>query len=85
MKITFNNIGHIPSGRLEIITHEATINLESSSQIPDLKKAAEWHWSQSIEQALPPGPGLTVNVPVALVSETKMQQGSQTILNSRKI
>jgi hypothetical protein len=80
VRVIFNNIGHIPSGRLEIITHEATINLESSGQLPDLKKAAEWHWSQSIVQALSPGPGLAVNVPVVLVQETKMQQGLQTIV-----
>ena len=48
------NSGHIPSGNIEVIAHEATFNV-SRNVPPEIASATEYHWKRHKVASLPPG------------------------------
>ena len=81
--IPFPNSGHIPSGAVQIVIHEATINVATPTAADiDLRTAIERHWGRYNFQSIPPAPvyPIAVAVPVPQMSEALLDSGRQTIL-----
>jgi hypothetical protein len=66
--VTFylSNGGRMPSGPIEAVVHEATVNSASPNLKPDPRNAVEYHWKRSKLAPMPAGLdlfGLVVPVP----------------------
>jgi hypothetical protein len=55
--ITFflSNNGHIPSGNINVVVHEATIDSQVANSTLDIRTAAEYHWKRHKLGSMPPG------------------------------
>jgi hypothetical protein len=49
-----SNNGHIPSGNIEIIVHEATVNSSIPNAPPNIATAVEYHWKRHKLSPMPP-------------------------------
>jgi hypothetical protein len=78
-----NNSGHLPSGKIEAVIHEATFNFPATDAPIDTKYAVEYHWKRHKLASLPPGTGLfRFVIPVRSLDDVKLSsaQGAyQTI------
>lgn len=69
-----SNNGHIPSGNIEIIVHEATMNTSRPNVAPNINEAVEYHWKRHKLTGLPPGPNFFgMKVPIREFSEDKFK------------
>jgi hypothetical protein len=74
------NNGHIPSGSVEVIIHEATITTDVPTKIIDLKYAGERHWGRYNFPSIPIGWPLSIAIPVSQMSVPHLNSGRQTII-----
>jgi hypothetical protein len=73
------NTGHIPSGKLRIVIHEATVDTEPSNA-PKIIPTTEQHWQHYDEASIPTtGLTFTINTPVPKVLAEKINSGHQQI------
>jgi hypothetical protein len=83
-----NNKGHIPSGNIEIIVHEATVNSSVPNVNPDISKSGEYYWQRHHLAPLPPGDdafGLAVPVRAFDASKYTLDGVYQSILVAGQI
>jgi hypothetical protein len=83
-----SNSGHMPSGPIEAVVHEATVNLSVPNSKPDIQTAVEAAWKRHSLAPLPPGQDLfAIQVPVREFSESRFtSQGAyQTVLIAGRI
>jgi hypothetical protein len=73
------NSGHIPSGRVEITVHEATVFSIAPERRTNLRNTVERHWSRNHLDSVSPGLPMSTLVPVAEIDETKLNGGYQAI------
>jgi hypothetical protein len=77
------NTGHIPSGDVKMIVHEATINVDPNAPA-GIFIPVEQHWQHYNESSLPTagvgGVSFTINTPVTGVVTEKMNDGHQQII-----
>ncbi len=76
------NSGHIPSGKVTVIAHEATINIANLDQ-PAIKIIpVETHWKQYEMESIPTiGVGsVTINIPTPGAAPAKVKTGYQQIV-----
>jgi hypothetical protein len=83
--LSFVNTGHIPSGKVSIEAHEATINAATNAATPaatlDLRDAVERHWGAYKVQSIFPGTNsLKLAIPVPQLSEDRLNVGLQQIV-----
>jgi hypothetical protein len=72
--ITFllNNSGHIPSGKVEIIVHEATTNATIPNAEGNIYNSVEYHWKRHKFSLMPPSTNsFAIKAPVPQFSEDK--------------
>jgi hypothetical protein len=73
------NSGHIPSGTVEIVVHEATIPAVRGG-VSSITPVIEQHWQQWNEVSIPPGPSLyAVNMPIPQIVTEQFNQGQQQV------
>lgn len=66
------NSGRIPSGPVETVVHEATVNSSIPNVPPNAAQATEYHWKRHRVASLPPGKDLIgFAVPVRAFDSTK--------------
>jgi len=80
LTIPFVNSGHVPSGAVEIITHEATINAAGPTTSVDLRMAVEKHWGRYNFRSIPQGWPLSLAIPVPQVSKEYLETGRQIVI-----
>jgi len=75
------NSGHIPSGALEVVVHETTVNIPvpMTGDI-DLRAAIERHWGRYKFQSIPPGWPIAIAIPVPQMSDVYLNSGQQTVI-----
>lgn len=76
------NNGHIPSGKVAVTVHEATINLPRPSAGSLRVNPVEAHWKETDLNAIPPTQGTityTINTPVPNLDSTRLKDGRQQI------
>jgi hypothetical protein len=67
------NNGHIPSGNIDVIAHEANINVTHNA-VPEIASAVEYHWKRTTVASLPPGKGLfSLLIPIRAFSADKFK------------
>ena len=74
------NSGHIPSGPVEVVVHETTVNVTPAEADTDLRTAVERHWGKYIFQSIPPGWPLSIAIPVPQMSEAYLNSGQQIVI-----
>ena len=76
-----SNTGHIPSGRLRAVVHEATLDVVPLAP-SRLIHPTEQHWKHYDVQPMPPSNGTTyaINTPVQAVVASKINDGHQQII-----
>jgi hypothetical protein len=80
MSIPIVNNGHIPSGAVEIVAHEATINTAGPTTALDLRTAVEKHWARHNFTSIPLGWPLILGIPVPAASKEHLESGTQMIV-----
>lgn len=78
--VPFLNNGHIPSGRVEVVAHESTNDVPDIYTHPNLFAAIERNWECTAFQAIPPGPGFSIVIPVTKMNSDKLKIGLQLII-----
>src|ERR1035438_4822250 len=78
--IPVSNTGHIPSGSLRIVVHEATIDVKPTAP-PGIIPTTEQHWQHYDVTPIPPSNGATytIDTPVQGVVASKINSGHQQI------
>jgi hypothetical protein len=74
------NSGHIPSGPVEVIIHEATVSTNIPATVIDLRGAGEHHWGRYNFQSIPLGWPLNIAIPAPQMSALYLNSGRQTII-----
>jgi hypothetical protein len=76
-----SNRGHIPSGSLRIVVHEATLDVEPTAR-PGIIQPTEQHWQHYDVTSIPPSNGAdySINTPVQAVVASKILSGHQQII-----
>jgi hypothetical protein len=83
-----SNVGHMPSGPIEVAVHEATVNSSVPNSKLDIKTAVEYGWKRHKLAPVPPGQDLFgLSVPVREFSEAKFtpQGAYQSILIAGRV
>jgi hypothetical protein len=76
------NVGHLPSGHIDIVIHELTANTDGVHDTTD-KDIVERHWDQTTYESIPPSPtgsiyGVEITFPEA--AKESIIKGAQRIL-----
>lgn len=67
-----SNSGHIPSGNIEVVVHEATMNLSTPNIEANIFDAVEYHWKRHRLSGIPPSINfMGLMVPAPQFSEDK--------------
>ena len=77
------NMGHIPSGKVTIIVHEATINVSDPNAPSQEIIPTETHWQHYDLDSLPPMQGAityTANIPLPRINQDQINKGLQQIV-----
>jgi hypothetical protein len=77
------NSGHIPSGKVEVLTYESTLNPEKMTEgSTSFKDMVERHKSTTSFASIPPGtpPPLSIGIPIPKMSKDRLDNGTQLIL-----
>jgi hypothetical protein len=74
------NGGHIPSGPVEIVVHEATFNIVPPNNLLDTRSLTEIHWGRTRSQSIPPNWPYSITIPVPKMSKGDVTSGLQTII-----
>ncbi len=74
------NDGRVPSGRIFLTIHEATINVPPAMKVSYKYQPIEIHWKRSVlESAVPNVTGLGINVPLPSADIEKIKSGTQQV------
>ncbi len=72
LTFSLSNYGHIPSGKIEIVVHEATMNSSTPNVEPNINNAVEYHWDRHKLAGAPPSPNFFgFTVPIREFSQDK--------------
>jgi hypothetical protein len=75
------NGGHMPSGEVEVVIHEATINTPTPTTVTNLRNANEKHWGRYNFKSIPAsGYPIAIAIPVPLMSEVALNSGLQLVV-----
>jgi hypothetical protein len=77
--IQFLNAGRIPSGPVEVITHEATFNVDTPAGNFPFAQANEKSWSRMKYQQISPSVPAKIGIPVPLASVDRLKIGTQIV------
>jgi hypothetical protein len=86
INLFMNNVGHIPSGNIEVVIHGVTSNATTPNLRPDT--TVESHWKRHKLYSLPPGNDLVgFKVPISKFSESKFtpEGAFQTIVVAGRV
>ena len=78
INVLFVNTGRIPSGEVEIVTHEATFNSIDTAPVP-LNAAVERHWKRHKIPFISPAHPFGLLIPIPSMDLEKLNTGHQKI------
>jgi hypothetical protein len=78
--IQLQNNGHIPSGRVEVVTHEATVNVPTMTAPSNLATAIEKHWERTIFQTIAPNIPMKIVIPIIQMNTERLKSGLQLVM-----
>jgi hypothetical protein len=71
------NSGRIPSGAVEIVAHELTVDNDDVYALTDLAKARERHWQRTKIRSISPGYPLQLVIPISAMEADRLNSGKQ--------
>jgi hypothetical protein len=78
--LPLQNNWRIPSGPVELVAHELTVEADPAAGTTNLAMASEIHWKRSKFQTIIPNVPFLVEVPVAKMNPDQMRNGHQLVL-----
>ncbi len=79
MDIPVINVGHIPSGEITVVVHEATFNQPVEGHT-DSRYVVEKHWQHHPLNTITPNNPIALSVPVFALDKEKLEKGEQRIV-----
>jgi hypothetical protein len=78
--LPLSNGGHIPSGDIEVVVHEAVFNQPIPDSLPYAKFAVEKSWKRHRLPPSPPGLNFGIVIPTLAASKPKLEAALQAII-----
>jgi len=78
--IRIENDGRIPSGKVEVVAHEATVDVPTVDAVSNLATATEKHWQRTIFQTIIPTVPMSIKIPIVKMDSERLKTGLQLVM-----
>lgn len=80
ISLPVQNTGHIPSGKVEVVVHEATVDVPNTYTQSNLAAASEIHWSRQVFYTVTSGVPYNIEIATPKMDADKLNSGLQLII-----